>query len=78
MTFNRDLAIAVATLCLLAPCASGGVINYALDKPATASSSYSDGVTWAIELATTVYLTRVGMVARLLLGGRSICRPAML
>ena len=49
MTFNRDLAIAVATLCLLAPCASGGVINYALDKPATASSSYSDGVTWAIE-----------------------------
>jgi len=45
MTFNRALAIAVATLCLLAPCASWRRHHYALDKPATASSSYSDGVT---------------------------------
>jgi hypothetical protein len=49
MTFNRNLATALATLCLLAPCASGGVVNHALDKPATASSLYSDGGTYAIE-----------------------------
>ena len=49
MTFNRNLATALATLCLLAPCASGGVINYAQGKPATASGLYSDGGTYAIE-----------------------------
>jgi hypothetical protein len=49
MTFSRNLAIALATLCLLVPCASGGVINYALDKPATASGLYSAGGTYAIE-----------------------------
>ena len=49
MTFSRNMAIALATLCLLVPCASGGVINYALDEPATASSSYDDGVYYAIE-----------------------------
>ena len=58
MTFNRDLAIALATLCLLAPCASGAVINYALDKPATASSSYSDGVTWDIQFGNDGRLDR--------------------
>jgi hypothetical protein len=40
MTFSRNLAIALATLYLLVPCASGGVINYALHKPATASNLY--------------------------------------
>jgi hypothetical protein len=49
MTFSRNLAIALATLCLLVTCASGGVINYALNKPATASGLYSDGGTYAIE-----------------------------
>ena len=48
MTFSRNLAIALATLCLLVPCASGGVINYALDKPATASGLYSGGGAYAI------------------------------
>ena len=49
MTFSRNLAIALATLCLLVPSASAGVINYALNKPATASGLYSGGGTYAIE-----------------------------
>lgn len=40
MTFSRNLTLALAALCLLAPLASGATINYALNKPATASSSY--------------------------------------
>ena len=40
MTFSRNLTLAVASLCLLPPLASGATINQALDKPATASSSY--------------------------------------
>src|ERR1035438_1493129 len=48
MTFGRNLTLALAALCLLAPCASGGVINYALDKPATASGLYSGGGAYAI------------------------------
>ena len=40
MTLSRNLAIALATLCLLAPCASAGTTNYAQGKPATASAVY--------------------------------------
>src|ERR1017187_1084772 len=40
MTFSRNLTRTLAALCLLAPLASGATINYALNKPATASSSY--------------------------------------
>ena len=40
VTFSRNLTLALAALCLLAPLASGATINYALNKPATASSSY--------------------------------------
>ena len=40
MTLSRNLAIALATLGLLAPCASAGTINYAQGKPATASAVY--------------------------------------
>ena len=40
MTFGRNLTLALAALCLLAPLASGATINYALNAPATASSSY--------------------------------------
>ena len=40
VTFSRNLTLALAALCLLAPSASGATINYALNKPATASSSY--------------------------------------
>src|ERR1017187_8791937 len=40
MTFSRNLTLALAALCLLAPLASGATINYALNKPATASSTY--------------------------------------
>jgi hypothetical protein len=40
MTFIRKAALALASFCLLAPLASGGTINYALNQPATASSSY--------------------------------------
>ena len=40
MSFSRNLTLALAALCLLAPLASGATINYALNKPATASSSY--------------------------------------
>jgi hypothetical protein len=49
MTFSRNLALAVAALCLLAPLASGATINQALGKPATASGLYSGGGTYAIE-----------------------------
>ena len=49
MTFSRNLAITLATLCLPAPCASAGTINYAQGKPATASGLYPGGGTFAIE-----------------------------
>src|ERR1035438_593977 len=40
VTLSRNLTLALAALCLLAPLASGATINYALNKPVTASSSY--------------------------------------
>jgi len=40
LTLGRNLALALASVCLMAPCASGAAINYAVGQPATASSSY--------------------------------------
>jgi hypothetical protein len=56
VTFSRNLTLALAALCLLAPLASGATINYALNKPATASSSYQPASGGNDGLLTTAWV----------------------
>jgi hypothetical protein len=44
MTFGCNLSLALASVCLLAPCASGGPVNLALGMPAPASGYYGSSI----------------------------------